>query len=218
MADDSPCTCEDLSQTRDKTCYACDKKTSDVLMTAPERKVHCKKHHIVYICGGGPPFLCAGCAEKGWTVEGGDGGGNRATNKRTGQYRNSEYWHELHKKTPGGNAGRSLLDYCEEHEIDVENATLQKMPKYMGSKGTGEMGEEMWCFEWAMMFDYEDYGPHDKEEPSRIFVDGHTEWCWEGVIHRDDGPAVLTAGGEEYYFKKGRRVDSEGQPLEEEVN
>lgn len=115
-------------------------------------------------------------------------------------------------------AGRTLLDYCEKFDIDPTNATLEKMPKYMGTRGTThgvDIKDEIWCLVWAETYDYEEYGPSDKEKPTRIFIDEHTEWNWKNCIHRDKGPAVTTKSGEKRYFKHGQETDAEGQILPE---
>lgn len=41
------------------------------------------------------------------------------------------------------------------------------------------------------------------DEPAIRYPDGQMEWFHEGNRHRDNGPAVITARGYEYFFKHG---------------
>jgi hypothetical protein len=43
--------------------------------------------------------------------------------------------------------------------------------------------------------------------------DGHTEWWEKGLLHREEGPAVITeCGGREEYWEKGRFIRFENLP------
>lgn len=114
-------------------------------------------------------------------------------------------------------AGRRLLQLCEESGIDPTGATLIEKPKYIGTRGIADINDMIWCFVWSKMFDYEACGLSSKKKLTCIFIDGHVEWNWRGILHRDEGPAVTTMSGEKRYFKMGKETDAEGQPLPEKT-
>ena len=111
-------------------------------------------------------------------------------------------------------AGHLMLIQCAKMGINPEGGTLRHSYKYCDCC-SGETDYTLfWCLYWIQKYDCEDSGGHSKEKPSRVFVDGHTEWMWEGQIHRDGNePAVTTADGKKRYFKNGEETDAEGQPL-----
>ena len=178
-----------------------------------ERMAGCPDHHPPVAISSIGSFLCGICKRDGW-IQTGRGG---VLHEKLGLFRSYTYWKtfQLNEHKECLDSLRELTKYCDDHNSNPENATLNKMPTFMGSRGANSLRSDtpQWCFEWADMYDYESHGPSDKEKPSRIFKDGHTEWCWHSKLHRDSGPAVTTSDGTEYYFKDGERTDKEGQPF-----
>ena len=50
-----------------------------------------------------------------------------------------------------------------------------------------------------------DYEP-DSKEPTHILADGTKVWTKHGIIHRNNGPAVVTPSGSRQYWWNGRRT------------
>jgi len=48
-----------------------------------------------------------------------------------------------------------------------------------------------------------------KEAPPEIDQYGTKRWFKNGLRHRDNGPAVIWATGEEFWYENGFEVDSE---------
>ena len=45
---------------------------------------------------------------------------------------------------------------------------------------------------------------HRDDGPAVIYPDGRQEWWKEGSGHRDDGPAVICTSGTHYWYKDGK--------------
>jgi hypothetical protein len=76
---------------------------------------------------------------------------------------------------------------------------------YEGDLGPGEGGEGICIVRLKEGF----LSNHKREDgeilPAVEAWDGHTEWWEKGLLHREDGPAVLSDGGEwEEYWENGR--------------
>lgn len=99
MNDAPACSCNDTAQTKDETCFVCNTVFHDMPMNEYERRIRCARHETIYPCGYGPPYSCEACVSAGWETRGGDGGGMRAVNANTGEYRDHAYWRKMNKKT-----------------------------------------------------------------------------------------------------------------------
>ena len=181
-------------------------------MNKYQRKIECKQHKIAYCCGYGPPYSCDKCIEEGWVTMGGDGGGTRAKNEKTNEYRDHEYWRQRDEIRVPCKASKAILRWCDDWDISPKGATLVKIRKYMGSNYEASE-EKFWCYEWAGMYDDGCYGVSSDYRLTRLFEDGHVEWSWNNRLHRDGGPAVIDNDGEEKFFRNGKETNSEGQDL-----
>lgn len=50
---------------------------------------------------------------------------------------------------------------------------------------------------------------HRDEEkgPAAVYGNGIQEWIVNGVLHRDNGPAITSLGGSQSYYKNGIKMD-----------
>lgn len=44
---------------------------------------------------------------------------------------------------------------------------------------------------------------HRDDGPAVVYTDGVRYWCRDGLLHRDDGPAVVYPQGDEYWYQNG---------------
>ena len=51
---------------------------------------------------------------------------------------------------------------------------------------------------------------HREDGPALIKENGDKEWYFNGVLHRDDGPAIELHNGERSWFTNGKREDTYG--------
>ena len=84
MSGEIPCTCEDESQNKSKTCFRCKTIVDNVPFNMIERWVTCKKHKIMAMCGL-PDFICKECKDAGWYSTAGSGGPRQILNNKTGE-------------------------------------------------------------------------------------------------------------------------------------
>ena len=47
---------------------------------------------------------------------------------------------------------------------------------------------------------------HREDGPAIEWIDGHKHWFLNGKLHREDGPAIEWADGAKYWFYKGKRI------------
>jgi len=47
----------------------------------------------------------------------------------------------------------------------------------------------------------------------RVYSD-HTEWCLNGVLHRENGPAIEFSTGSKFWYKEGKRHRVNGPAIE----
>ena len=51
---------------------------------------------------------------------------------------------------------------------------------------------------------------HREDGPAIIYASGSKHWCINGQLHREDGPAIEAASGDRYWYRNGKLHREDG--------
>ena len=80
--------------------------------------------------------------------------------------------------------------------------------RYTKDKYEAKMSEKVWTAE-----EFNEL-PTEKQIGCFNFVDGSKRWYKEGLLHREDGPALESAHGTKFWFKEGKYHREDGPAIE----